>query len=459
MSAKHFLYLLTACVLFCFFYSPAQLYFLSDDWDSLLFSLHFANIVHSYRPLSDASLYFDYSIWKLHATGFHFTNFILHFACVFCVYFFSKTIFGLRNNNIVSSRLALLSSLLFLWYPFHSEALFWIVGRGAVLCTLFSLLCFIFYVKRNKSAWYYVLSLLCFVFALLSYEEAWILPLLIVVITWITKQKNKPASLLYAAGFWVTFIIYLFVRNIFTKDFIGTPYGSERMIDFNFFIWCKNAAALAARSVVLPMQSSLLFITICAMVAFVFIALLIFIRKQINLVVLISSVCFLLSLLPVIPLGINTHNTESERFLYFPSLFLTIFVAQLLAFIPQKIWFLTVIFIVGMVALRQSYNSFAVSSAVSRTTVSALYKTGVADTIVCNQLPGQYKGAFIFRNGFESAVKLIKKDSTIHVVILSRSDFFYPVKNYSADLINASLNHNKNKLQIYWQDDKVVFRK
>ena len=170
MYKRHLIYISAGCILFLIFFSPARLYFLSDDFDSILFSLHPAAIFHSFRPLSDASLYVDYSTWKMNATGFHVTNFLLHFLSTFCFYFFARKLFFLRHDVIVSNNMALAASFLFLFYPFHSEALFWIVGRGAVLCTLFGLLCFLFYLQKEKSRLYYWLSLLCFSAALLSYE-------------------------------------------------------------------------------------------------------------------------------------------------------------------------------------------------------------------------------------------------------------------------------------------------
>lgn len=459
MNIKQALYLLIAFVVFIFLYPPAQLYFLSDDWDSLLFSLQPHNILHSYRPLSDAVLFLDYSMWKLNATGFHITSFILHFACVLCVYFLAKNIFLLCYDDGLSRRLALASGILFLFYPFHSEAVFWIVGRGAILCTLFSLLSILFFVRKDTSIWLCFLSIIYFVLALLSYEQAWILPLIIIVFIWAKPNNNKRASYYYVAGFLFVFGLYFLGRYFFTNNIIGTPYGSALMADFNFFRWCKNATALVARSVVSPMQSSAIFVAIVAFVFAIIFTVLLFFRKKINAVLIVSGICFLLSLVPVIPLGIDTHDTESERFLYFPSLFSAIFFTQLIAFaFERKLWLVYIFVIAEIFVLKLSYNNFSRSSKVSEATISALYQTGSDDTIFCTHLPDEYRGAFIFRNGFESAIKLIKKDSMNNVVILSRSELFYPSKNYKAEFIYPFINKGKN-LQIEWKEDKVILKR
>ncbi len=455
MSKSHFLLLLSGCVLFALIYSPAPLYFLSDDWDSLLFSLQPANIFHSFRPLSDASLYADYSVWKLNAVGFHCTNLLLHFACVFCFYFFSKTMLALFNNDGVESRSALLSSLLFLFYPFHSEALFWIVGRGAILCTLFGLLSLIFFIKKDENRFYYWLSLLFFIASLLSYEEAWVIPVLISVLSFFLKTKSRQKFILQALGFWLVFIAYLGGRFYFTQDVIGTPYGSERMMHFDVLFLCKNFAALVFRSVVPPMSSSLLFSLTCSIVALLLGGLLFINRKKTTLATYIIAVFFLLSLIPVLPLGIDTHDTESERFLYFPSAFFLLFFTHLKNLIsPKQFWLPIILIIVEGIFLWVSYESFVKSSLVCRTTLSALSQIKKTDTLFCSQLPEQYKGAFIFRNGFGSAVKLLKKDSIQQVVILSRSELFHPDKNYGF-VIKVSLMQSKKNVYFEWTENKV----
>jgi len=387
------------------------------------------------------------------------------FMCFF-FYLFSKKLFCLRSDCTLASKLALVSSFLFLFYPFHSEALFWIVGRGAILCTLFGLLCFFFYLQKERNIVYYLLSLLFFAAALLSYEEAWIIPVIIVLLSMLYQAQSKRASILQPAIFWLIFLVYIFGRYLFTHSFIGTPYGSERMMDFNPLLLCKNFTALVFRSVVIPMQSSFVFSITCAIVAIIFFTIIILIRRKINLVVIVSIVCFLISLLPVIPLGIDTHDTESERFLYFPSLFFLIFMVQVFdLFLKKKAWLVSVVFMAEIVVLLQSYNSFALSSRICRATMTAISKEGSVDTIYCSHLPEQYKGAFIFRNGFESAVNLVKKDSIQHIVILSTSELFHPEKNYQTAINAISQNSLMNDLSdesnlfIEWTEKEVILNR
>ena len=467
MNKKHLLCLFSGCVLFLLLYSPLRLYFLSDDFDSLLFVQHPQNIIHSFRPLSDASIYLDFQLWKTYAAGFHITNLVLHFLSVFCFYFFAKSLFSFNVNIESDGNSALAAALLFLFYPFHSEAVFWIVGRGSILCTVFGLLSLQCYLLRDKKAAFYFLSLLFFIVALLSYEEAWIVPFLIVVFESVFRKKDSRFSILSVGGFIMVFVLYLAGRYYFTSAIVGTPYGSERMMTYDFFLLGKNFVALIFRSVILPLQSSLLFSICCLLAMLIFAVAVFLVRKKINVVFGVNAACFLLCLLPVVPLGIDTHDTESERFLYLPSVFFILLITQLfqLAIANKKTWVFSVAIVLEAALLWQSYRSFAAASTVCQTTVAKLATLGAADTIFCYRLPGQYQGAFIFRNGFESAVNLFMPVAPNAVFIVSRSELYHPAAVYKAvffdkidgnDTLRLSTRSN---LKILWKEDEVVFSK
>ena len=460
MSKRHFLFLFAACALFVLLFNPAKLYFLSDDWDSLLFSLQPSNILHSFRPLSDASLLLDYKIWQMNASGFHITNYILHFGCVFCFYHLAKQLLLLRYDPEAATGLSLTGSLFFLFYPFHSEAIFWIVGRGAILCTLFGLLCFLFFIKKEKSTVYYLLSLLFFAAALLSYEEAWIIPVIVTILAFIYSNPNRIKQSLQVIAFWLLFFFYLGGRFYFTQNIIGTPYGSERLMNFDVLFLARNLVTFVFRSFILPLQSSIVFACICAIVAMFLIVLFWLYKKRIHFILMISFVFFLITLIPVLPLGIDTHDTESERFLYFPSVFFILSVVLLfIIFFEKKYKTVYVLLVAGIITLWFSYDSFMLSSIVTKTTLSAIHEIPFTDTMFCRQLPDQYKGAFIFRNGFKSMIKLEKKDSVKHVEILSTSELFQPSKNYASQWIVSTKNNSPNNVFISWTEQKVIIKK
>lgn len=137
------------------------------------------NLFHSisrkgnyYRPLQSLSLLLDYSLWELRPFGYHLTNALLHISNTVIIYF----LIGMISRN---RRISLLTALLFLVHPIHTQAVTYISGRADPLVAFFFLLAFYLYVKSAalKKLVLYLGSLLFFLLALLSKEVALIFPL------------------------------------------------------------------------------------------------------------------------------------------------------------------------------------------------------------------------------------------------------------------------------------------
>ncbi|MFC1668302.1 tetratricopeptide repeat protein [Chlamydiota bacterium] len=141
-----------------------------------------------YRPAQLLSYILDYFLYGLNPKGFHLTNILLHIIVSVLVLILMKDIF----KNIY---LGLVTSLMFLVHPIHTEAITYISGRAEPLVALFSLLCLIFFIKYflNFRIYFIFLSSLFFMCALLSKESAIILPLLLLV-TFIFKNSSKKTK-------------------------------------------------------------------------------------------------------------------------------------------------------------------------------------------------------------------------------------------------------------------------
>jgi len=120
-----------------------------------------------YRPVLTASLAVDYRLWGANAFGYRIVNIFLHAINGILVFVMLVLLF--RNPGLAS-----LAALFFCILPTHEWVVRYIVGRGDLLQTLFSLLCFISFIvhlTNARRAWWYG-SLICFVLALLSREVA-----------------------------------------------------------------------------------------------------------------------------------------------------------------------------------------------------------------------------------------------------------------------------------------------
>lgn len=471
MKCKYPVLLFICSVAFLLLYSPSVLYFLSDDFDTVLKIQQNNYILHSFRPLTDLTVKADYLLWKDNAAGYHFTNILLHLFSTAALYIFTKQLYSLIFDNSEINRYAFLTAAFFLFYPFHSESLFWIVGRGASLSTLMALLSLYYYLGKGKNKSNYFFSLFFFIAGAFSYEVIWILPFIITIISLVLYERSRrKKEAVYVIGFWAAFLLYLIIRFYLTEKIMGSPYDSLSVFSFEVLSRIRNFMSLATRSFIPPLKASILF----AICTFFLIALLLFtfykLKGRWDVILRISIPSFFICMLPVIFFGVDTHDTEGERFLYLPSAFLSISVVIIfLALLKKQFLFVfSVILIAEISFLFYNYQSFKASSKITSQTVKAFSFLKNTEYLYCVNLPTQYKGAFIFRNGFESALKLYTPIK--NVTILSRVEiqnpsfhsyniFPFTLENaVEKDLIDSALLKN-NTVVFNWKENGLEIYK
>src|SRR5450432_1351588 len=59
-------------------------------------------------------------------------------------------------------------------------------------------------------------------------------------------------------------------------------------------------------------------------------------KKKAAVLLGLTGACLLVSLLPAITLGIDTHNTESERFIYLPSVWCVLFLVEMIFLVADR---------------------------------------------------------------------------------------------------------------------------
>jgi protein O-mannosyl-transferase len=118
-----------------------------------------------YRPLFWFSLALDRRLWGLNATGFHFTNLVLHWANGLLAFLLLKK---LRVSVVLSAAV----SIIWLSLPINSEVVAWISGRSISLAVLFLLTALLsaeWYLRSNKIVALLGYASACFA-SLLSHE-------------------------------------------------------------------------------------------------------------------------------------------------------------------------------------------------------------------------------------------------------------------------------------------------
>jgi len=144
-----------------------------------------------YRPLQMLTYFIDYKLSGLNAFWFHFSSLLWHLGNGILVFFILLFIF--KNRPI-----AFLASVLFLVHPLNTSVVSYIAGRADLLSGFFILLClllFLIFLQRRQTR-YFLFSFGACLLALFSRENALIIPLFLVVILAIQKQKPRNYLLL-----------------------------------------------------------------------------------------------------------------------------------------------------------------------------------------------------------------------------------------------------------------------
>jgi hypothetical protein len=150
-----------------------------------------------------------------------------------------------------------------------------------------------------------------------------------------------------------------------------------------------------------------------------------------------SSILFLslliISLLPVIGIGISVSDSEGERFLLLPSIFLSLFVINLISLVFKKKLFIiliaSILLIYNVFFHYRSINNWEVSSRLSNEIIFGIRDIESEHNVIVfvKNLPEKYNGVFVMRNGFQSALELFVENhqqqsfkilSTVNVIQL-----------------------------------------
>ncbi len=161
-----------------------------------------------YRPLTWLGFIIERHVWGLRPAGFHATNLALH-------WFNGLLGFFLLRRLHIATRLAALTSLVWLALPINSEAVAWIAGRHTLHATFFILgaqLCVAAFAGSRRGMWLIAYAM-CGLAALLSNEwGSLFLPLSWLILLASGKASKSSFVSLSVAGC-VPMMIYLLLRH------------------------------------------------------------------------------------------------------------------------------------------------------------------------------------------------------------------------------------------------------
>jgi hypothetical protein len=409
---------------------PGNFFFLNDDFVHIPLSGEgILGQNNSVRFIGDISLMADYAIYKKNASGYHITNLLLHFINVI--------LFGFILLKVLPSAkksLAIIVMAGFAFYGFHSEAIFWIIGRSASLGFLFLSIGILLLVQNRVSLLMRIGYFTCWILALYSYESVWIWVPAITFLYFKKNDKTNNPDIPTATfiGTWMIFIAYLISRKVFTQSWLG-EYEAQAFEKLNVLTLATNYCKLIFRTFIPPLNNAYGYIISFA--GLTLIPIYAIVRKW-NLyrqdkLWKWGVLFWLVSYFPYLSLGISINTPESERFLYLPSVlfvFLYFYTATLYLQYSKK-W----VFDLIAAAFLFCHFSWFVKSAREYHLTGQLVKQTFK--VLCNEtniesctiqvLPHTVYGIPTFRSGFEEGYNwLCSSEKKISNLKIQKNEHF-----------------------------------
>lgn len=172
-----------------------------------------------YRPLLTASFAADQYLFGSQPFAQRLVNLLIHVLNCVLVFGFLYLLFG----NVQRAGLA---AILFCILPVHEWSVRYIVGRGDLLSTLFSLgslIALLCYIQKNIKPWLW-LSTLLFVCALLSKESAILNIVYVLMTAWFIIRQGRRVVII-TAFFAVIAAAYYILRSNFFPINTGAAFG------------------------------------------------------------------------------------------------------------------------------------------------------------------------------------------------------------------------------------------
>jgi tetratricopeptide (TPR) repeat protein len=150
----------------------------------------------------------DHALYGMNPTGYHITNILLHILTGLLVFWVLKKISG-------QPILGFVTALLFLCHPITTEAVASIANRKESLHSLFSLLAILTYLTADRKPWLYFISIVSFIMALISKEVAIALPVLLIIIDLLFREKNLWVILKRRGWFYGILLVPIIIGAVY----------------------------------------------------------------------------------------------------------------------------------------------------------------------------------------------------------------------------------------------------
>lgn len=467
-----FICLVFLALSFAIYFSSINTWFVSDDFHWLLiardteisariFTTNYAGETYggSYNPILVLLFKFFYTLFGQNHQPYHIVSIIVHAINAFLLYLLSKRIFKLINISN-SNQLSILAAFFFLIWPVQVETVYWISAWPHIWTLLFYLTSLLFYFqfRQDNLKRAYYLSLLFFALAIFTKEIAISLPFVILLweIYFISSKNSKKNSLSYfvALQFFALALIFLIIRYLSIGLLFGY-YGSHNLqFDFKAFVgilpgFLNEYVSFSFLRIIFfkiyyHFLESVVIVTLSSLALYFYYLL----KKKawFNFTLFTS---LLVSLGPVLLVGLHRSTFAGDRYLYIASIFWVLWFTYIFAIIKIKyrlkiiiIIFLTIVF---LAVINYKANLWSEGSSMSKQIVDSYkyIKTDQKQSFVTVGLPDNMSGAEVFRNNLSQALTFSYPDNPPEIIALP---------------VYVRLNPaNKNNQLLKWRKDDLGF--
>lgn len=381
------------------------------------------NVDGFFRPLSDITLYINYVINGLHPAGYYLWNILFHaLDAVLLFHFCIRWRWTVNEHKQLLT--AVLSALLFLIYPFHTEPVVWILGRAALMGNTFAMLALVCMVSNWSNYRKMAGVAICYFIGMTGYESVMVLPA--VVLLWLLTTEMPVRKKVEWMGAMVLTLVLHFIVRVKVSGVVTGEYG-EGFFNVNVVAILGKSVKSLGRLFLPPMANnrviSILFIVLVAVLGVVLKRLWKKIKNDKRALYFFLQMLASLFAALLIPFlfGVSTHTSESDRFLHFPSFFLCILISFclvcLLEYRRSLLVVVAAIIIYFVYFLEETNNNWRKASvAVTSLLQIAHDNAGKAKLYIVN-LPDEVDGAFVFRSGLREALLLQKLDTASIIIV------------------------------------------
>lgn len=331
--------------------------FVSDDIPDILNNPGISDISRLLNigsfSLSSLTFTLNYLIAGHNPWIYHLTNIIIHIAASIFVFFFLRLFFKQLSS--------FWGALLFVVHPIHTENITWVSGRGHALFGLFALISFIFYVKATNHCrvkWgFFISSMAMYMLALYSGPFALLYPLMLILYDFTFRRWKehwkKWMVFLGLACFRVSFMLGAVGGRVLT---ISADAGTTREVNFVFkaaysifsHLWLLLwPAKLTLYHEDLTISMTAIVLEVIALGLIVLLLPFIFRRAK----AVFFAICLFIIFLSPTYSPVTITWLVAERYLYFPSVALS----MVLAFLIERFSSAKIIKTAGVILLAAAF--------------------------------------------------------------------------------------------------------